>query len=162
MVEHDPDVVAVADHVIDMGSDAGTGGGHVVYSGDVAGLSRAETLTGRYFSRGTRLKETVHTATGALPVVDTNAHNLTGITVDVPAGVLTVVTGVAGSGKSTLVHDGFLVIGRADWVIDLGPEGGHEGGRVVFQGPPRELLDAPGSHTAEYLRRAVRPAVSAG
>ncbi len=162
VVEHDPDVVAVADHVIDMGSDAGTGGGHVVYSGDVAGLSRAETLTGRYFSRGTRLKETVHTATGALPVVDTNAHNLTGITVDVPAGVLTVVTGVAGSGKSTLVHDGFLVIGRADWVIDLGPEGGHEGGRVVFQGPPRELLDAPGSHTAEYLRRAVRPAVSAG
>lgn len=366
VVEHDPDVVAVADHVIDMGPDAGAGGGHVVYNGDVAGLTRAETLTGRYFSRGIRLKETVRTATGALPVVDANAHNLTGITVDVPSGVLTVVTGVAGSGKSTLVHDGFLpqhpeavvidqsapgtsrrsnlatytglldvvrslfarecgvkaslfsfnsdgacpdcqgagviytdlafleglksvcetcegrrfsdavlahrlrgrsisdvlamtaaeaaeffterkpkailssvldvglgyltlgqplgtlsggecqrvklatelhkqgsiyvldepttglhlrdvevvlsvldrlvdggntvlvvehnldVIGRADWVIDLGPEGGHEGGRVVFQGTPRELLDAPGSHTAEYLRRAVRPAVSAG
>lgn len=363
VVEHDPDVVAVADHVIDMGPDAGTGGGHVVYSGDVAGLARADTLTGRYFSRGTRLKDTVRTATGVLPIVDAKAHNLTGITVDVPKGVLTVVTGVAGSGKSTLVHEGFLsqhpeavvidqsapstsrrsnlatytglldvvrnlfarecgvkpslfsfnsegackdcqgagviytdlafleglksvcetcegrrfsdevlthrlrdrsisdvlamtateageffterkpkailssvldvglgyltlgqplgtlsggecqrvklatelnkqgaiyvldepttglhprdvevvlsvldrlvdggntvlvvehnldVIAGADWVIDLGPEGGHEGGRVMFEGTPRELLDAPGSYTAQYLGKAVRSTV---
>src|SRR5699024_7895282 len=109
VVEHDAAVVAAADHVIDLGPDAGTGGGHVVYSGDVPGLLRADTLTGRFLSRTTTLKLRVRAPRGVLPIVDATAHNLTGLDVDVPIGVFTVVTGVAGSGKSTLVHDAFLV-----------------------------------------------------
>jgi excinuclease UvrABC ATPase subunit len=103
VVEHEPETIAIADHVVDMGPGAGTHGGHVVYEGDVAGLRRSGTLTGRHLDRGRPLDRTPRTATGALRIDSARLHNLRDVTVDVPTGVLTVVTGVAGSGKSSLV-----------------------------------------------------------
>ncbi|RJL34663.1 excinuclease ABC subunit UvrA [Bailinhaonella thermotolerans] len=102
VVEHDPDVIACADHVVDLGPQAGSGGGHVVFQGAVEGLRRADTLTGRCLRLRRPLKTAVRRPTGALRVEDASAHNLKHLTVDVPTGVLTVITGVAGAGKSTL------------------------------------------------------------
>ena len=105
VVEHDPDVIAVADHVVDLGPGAGTSGGEVVYEGNVEGLHRAQTLTGKFIARESVLKTELREPTGHLSIEDATLHNLQHVTVDVPLGVLTAVTGVAGSGKSTLVHD---------------------------------------------------------
>ncbi|MFC8916519.1 ATP-binding cassette domain-containing protein [Streptomyces sp. NPDC057116] len=120
VVEHDPDVMAVADHIVDMGPRAGTDGGEVVYAGPFAGLRDADTLTGRCLRRRTPLKETFRSPTGALPVTGAELHNLKGIDVRFPAGVLTVVTGVAGSGKSTLVSEVFTAAYPEAVVIDQG------------------------------------------
>ncbi len=108
VVEHDPDVIRVADHVIDMGPGAGPAGGHVVYEGTSWDLRHADTLTGRFLDRRLPVKDAVRTPTGWLPIRDARVNNLRGIDVDVPAGVLTVVTGVAGSGKSSLIEGAFL------------------------------------------------------
>ncbi|MGW1037757.1 ATP-binding cassette domain-containing protein [Streptomyces antibioticus] len=108
VVEHDPDVMAIADHVVDMGPRAGTLGGTVVFEGTFAGLTEADTLTGRHLKRRLPLKTAPRRPTGTLTVTHATSHNLKDVTVGFPTGVLTVVTGVAGSGKSSLVNDAFL------------------------------------------------------
>ncbi|MFH8489100.1 ATP-binding cassette domain-containing protein [Streptomyces longisporoflavus] len=108
VVEHDPDVIAVADHVVDMGPGAGTGGGLVVFEGTPRELRRADTLTGRHLRRSTGVKESPREAVGGRWVKGADLHNLADVSVRVPTGVLTAVTGVAGSGKSTLVSRAFV------------------------------------------------------
>jgi excinuclease UvrABC ATPase subunit len=103
VVEHEPETIAIADHVIDLGPGAGSAGGTVCYAGDVAGLRRSRTVTGRHLDDRTHLKEDVRKPTGAVEIRGANAHNLRDVDVDVPLGVLVVVTGVAGSGKSSLI-----------------------------------------------------------
>ncbi|WP_418960669.1 ATP-binding cassette domain-containing protein [Streptomyces tritici] len=104
VVEHKPEVIAIADHVVDLGPGAGTEGGTVCYEGDLDGLRSAGTVTGRHLDDRARVKETVREATGVLKIRKASANNLRNVDVDVPLGVLTVITGVAGSGKSSLVH----------------------------------------------------------
>ncbi|MBY6367364.1 ATP-binding cassette domain-containing protein [Rhodococcoides corynebacterioides] len=104
VVEHKPETIAVADHVVDLGPGAGTAGGTVCFEGDVAGLRASDTVTGRHFDDRVALKDTVRTPTGAFEIRGATAHNLRGVDVDIPTGVLTVITGVAGSGKSSLIH----------------------------------------------------------
>ncbi|MFI1946545.1 ATP-binding cassette domain-containing protein [Streptomyces virginiae] len=114
VVEHKPEVIAIADHVVDLGPGAGTAGGRLCYTGDVAGLRTSDTLTGRHLGHRARLREPVRTPRGHLSVKDADLHNLKDVSVEVPLGVLTVVTGVAGSGKSSLIH-GYLA--RRDGVV---------------------------------------------
>ncbi|MFE5394605.1 ATP-binding cassette domain-containing protein [Streptomyces sp. NPDC056568] len=104
VVEHKPEAIAIADHVVDLGPGAGTAGGTVCFEGTVEELRAAGTVTGRHLDDRSSLKETVREPTGALEIRDATRHNLQGVDVDVPLGVLCVVTGVAGSGKSSLIH----------------------------------------------------------
>ncbi|MFD5053389.1 ATP-binding cassette domain-containing protein [Streptomyces tendae] len=104
VVEHKPEAIAIADHVVDLGPGAGTQGGTVCFEGTVAELRASDTVTGRHLDDRAALKESVRKATGALEIRDARTHNLQGVDVDVPLGVLCVVTGVAGSGKSSLIH----------------------------------------------------------
>ncbi|GGU00233.1 ATP-binding cassette domain-containing protein [Streptomyces coeruleorubidus] len=104
VVEHKPEAIAIADHVVDLGPGAGTAGGTVCFEGTVEGLRAADTVTGRHLDDRATLKETVRKATGALEIRGASANNLRNVDVDIPLGVLTVVTGVAGSGKSSLLH----------------------------------------------------------
>nr|WP_301364723.1 excinuclease ABC subunit UvrA [Streptomyces xanthophaeus] len=115
VVEHKPEVIAIADHVVDLGPGAGTAGGRLCYTGDVAGLRASDTLTGRHLGHRARLREPVRVPRGHLSVKDADLHNLKDVSVEVPLGVLTVVTGVAGSGKSSLIH-GYLA-GRDGVVV---------------------------------------------
>ncbi len=108
VVEHDPDVIRVADHVIDIGPKAGTHGGEIVFEGSVPALLEADTLTGRFLKQSLPLKLEVRKAKGQLEIKNANLNNLKNVSVNIPIGVFTVVTGVAGSGKSTLINDVFL------------------------------------------------------
>ncbi|WP_019629377.1 ATP-binding cassette domain-containing protein [Actinomadura atramentaria] len=115
VVEHKPEVIEIADHVVDLGPGAGTEGGEIQFEGDVAGLRASGTLTGRHLDHRAGLRERVREPRGWMPIRGADLHNLQKVDVDVPEGVLTVVTGVAGSGKSSLVH-GYLA-GRDGVVV---------------------------------------------
>nr|WP_235854267.1 excinuclease ABC subunit UvrA [Nonomuraea aridisoli] len=115
VVEHKPELIAIADHVADLGPGAGTAGGQVCYEGDLAGLRASGTLTGRYLDHRVSLRESVRQPSGWLPIRNATLHNLRDVSVDLPLGVLTVVTGVAGSGKSSLIHG--HVAGREGVVV---------------------------------------------
>jgi excinuclease UvrABC ATPase subunit len=104
VVEHKPEVIGIADHVVDLGPGAGTAGGEVVFEGPLEGLRTSGTITGRHLNDRAALKESVRTATGALEIRGATTNNLRDVDVDIPLGMLVVITGVAGSGKSSLVH----------------------------------------------------------
>jgi excinuclease UvrABC ATPase subunit len=116
MVEHKPEAIAIGDHAVDLGPGAGTAGGEVVFEGTVDELRRSDTLTGRHLDDRAHLKPSVRTSSGALEVRRADTHNLRDVDVDIPLGVLVVVTGVAGSGKSSLI--GGSVSGR-DGVVSV-------------------------------------------
>jgi excinuclease UvrABC ATPase subunit len=123
VVEHDRDVIAIADHIIDLGPDAGPHGGQIVFDGTLEALPYARTRTGRHFDQRPTLKRLTRTPTGALTVTGATDHNLKHVTVDIPTGVLTAVTGVAGSGKSTLITTALLNQHPTAVVIDQTPAG---------------------------------------
>jgi excinuclease ABC A subunit len=123
VVEHDPAVMKVADHVVDMGPRAGSDGGKVVYEGTYAGLAKSKTLTAQFLQRNVSIKDEFRKAKSKLPIKHARVNNLQDVSVDIPAGVLTVITGVAGSGKSTLINEAFLQQHPGAVVIDQTPMG---------------------------------------
>ncbi|MET9776976.1 excinuclease ABC subunit UvrA [Streptomyces sp. NPDC006367] len=120
VVEHKPEVIAIADHVVDLGPGAGTAGGTVCFEGTVEGLRAGGTVTGRHLDDRARIKESVREPSGTLGIRGATTHNLQGVDVDIPLGVLCVVTGVAGSGKSSLIH-GSLPAGADVVTVDQSP-----------------------------------------
>src|SRR3712207_2792067 len=120
VVEHEPETIAIADHVVDLGPGAGGGGGEVVFEGTVEGLRASSTITGRHLDDRAALKPEVRTPAGRLEIRDATRHNLKNVSVDIPLGVLCVVTGVAGSGKSSLIH-GSIPAGAGVVSVDQTP-----------------------------------------
>jgi excinuclease ABC A subunit len=104
IVEHKPDMIAIADHVVDMGPFAGSKGGEIVYEGDFAGLLKSDTLTGKHIKKHQAIKDKVRKPDGALKIAHARINNLKDVSVSIPKGVLTAVSGVAGSGKSSLIQ----------------------------------------------------------
>ncbi|UQU68059.1 excinuclease ABC subunit UvrA [Couchioplanes caeruleus] len=142
VVEHKPEAIAIADHVVDLGPGAGTAGGEVVFEGTVDGLRGSRTLTGRHLDDRASLKDTVRKPSGTLEIRGAATHNLRDVDVDIPLGVLVVVTGVAGSGKSSLIH---------------GSVAGREGVVAVDQAPIRgSRRSNPATYTGllEPIRKA--------
>jgi excinuclease UvrABC ATPase subunit len=123
VVEHDPAVIQVADHIVDVGPHAGSAGGQIMYEGSFEGLLQADTLTSRHLQQSLPIKPTVRAAKGQLSITHAKVNNLKDVSVDIPKGVLTVVTGVAGSGKSSLIHQVFLKQHPDAIVIDQAPVG---------------------------------------
>jgi excinuclease UvrABC ATPase subunit len=153
VVEHEPETIAIADHVIDLGPGAGPAGGSVCFEGTVGELRASGTLTGRHLSDRTALKDTVRIPAGVLEIRDATTHNLQHVDVDVPLGVLVVVTGVAGSGKSSLIRGS--VSGRAGVVsVDQAPiRGSRRSNPATYTG----LLDP--IRTAFAKANGVKPAL---
>lgn len=153
VVEHKPEVVEIADHVVDLGPGAGAAGGTICFTGDVAGLRASDTLTGRHLDHRARLRDAVREASGHLPIRDARQHNLQGVDVDIPLGVLTVVTGVAGSGKSSLIH-GNLPAYENVVIVDQSPiRGSRRSNPATYTG----LLDT--IRTAFAKANGVKPAL---
>ncbi|MDQ0210502.1 excinuclease ABC subunit UvrA [Arthrobacter bambusae] len=116
VVEHKPEAIAIADHVVDLGPGAGTAGGEVVFEGTLEGLRSSGTLTGRHLEDRPTLKQAVRTAAGAVEIRGATENNLRDVDIDIPLGVLVVVTGVAGSGKSSLIHGS---LSKRDGVVSI-------------------------------------------
>ena len=153
VVEHKPEVITVADHVVDLGPGAGTAGGSLEYAGDVAGLRTSGTLTGKHLDRRPSLRPSVRSATGSLPIRRATLHNLRDVSVEVPTGVLCVVTGVAGSGKSSLIH-GYLPRHSGVTVVDqTAIKGSRRSNPATYTG----LAD--GIRTAFAKANGVKPAL---
>jgi excinuclease UvrABC ATPase subunit len=153
VVEHKPEAIAIADHVIDLGPGAGAAGGEVTFEGTIEGLRASGTITGRHLDDRATLKPSVRTATGTLEIRGATANNLQGVDVDVPLGVLVVVTGVAGSGKSSLIHGS--VSGR-DGVVAI-DQGAIKGSRRSNPATYTGLLDP--IRTAFAKANGVKPAL---
>ncbi len=153
VVEHDPEVIAIADHVVDLGPRAGTEGGEVVFDGTVEGLRASGTLTGRHLDDRAGLKQTTRKPVGTLEVRGATTHNLRDVDVDMPLGVLVVVTGVAGSGKSSLVQGS--IAGRES-VVSIG-QGAIRGSRRSNPATYTGLLDP--IRTAFAKANGVKPAL---
>ena len=118
VVEHDPDVIKSGDHIVDVGPQAGTAGGEIVFEGSFSDLLHANTLTGRHLMQRLPIKESVRSPIGQLPIKHAKVNNLKDVSVNIPIGVLTVVTGVAGSGKSSLINQTFLTTYPDAIVVD--------------------------------------------
>ena len=153
VVEHKPEVIAIGDHVVDLGPGAGTHGGEVVFEGSVDGLRASDTTTGRHLDDRASLKASVRTPTGSLEVRGASTNNLQDVSVDIPLGVLVVVTGVAGSGKSSLIHGS--VAGR-DGVVAI-DQGAIKGSRRSNPATYTGLLDP--IRTAFAKANGVKPAL---
>jgi excinuclease UvrABC ATPase subunit len=153
VVEHKPEVIAIADHVVDLGPGAGSAGGQVCYEGDLAGLRASGTLTGRYLDHRVTLAERDRAPAGHLSIRDATLHNLQHVSVDIPLGVMTVVTGVAGSGKSSLIH-GYLADREGVVLADQAPiRGSRRSNPATYTG----LLDPIRSEFAKA--NGVKPAL---
>jgi excinuclease UvrABC ATPase subunit len=153
VVEHEPETIAIADHVVDLGPGAGTAGGTICFEGTVEGLRASGTITGRHFGDRAALREKVRTRAGALEVRGATTHNLQDVDVDIPLGVLVVVTGVAGSGKSSLVH-GSIPAGAGVVSVDQTPiKGSRRSNPATYTG----LLDP--IRTAFAKANGVKPAL---
>jgi excinuclease ABC A subunit len=153
VVEHEPETMAIADHIVDLGPGAGAAGGTVCFEGTVEGLRASGTITGRHFGDRTALKEKVRTPAGALEIRGATTHNLQDVDVDIPLGVLVVVTGVAGSGKSSLVH-GSIPAGAGVVSVDQTPiKGSRRSNPATYTG----LLDP--IRTAFAKANGVKPAL---
>jgi excinuclease UvrABC ATPase subunit len=137
VVEHKPEAIAIADHIVDLGPGAGAAGGEVVFEGTVQELRASGTITGRHFDDRATLKKAVRTPTGALEIRGATANNLQDVDVDIPLGVLCVITGVAGSGKSSLVHGS---IPAAEGVVSI-DQGAIRGSRRSNPATYTGLLD---------------------
>lgn len=153
VVEHKPEAIAIADHVVDLGPGAGTEGGEIVFEGTIEGLRASGTLTGKHLDDRAQLKATVRPSTGALEVRGATSHNLQGVDVDIPLGVLVVITGVAGSGKSSLIHGS---VASREGVVSI-DQGAIRGSRRSNPATYTGLLDP--IRTAFAKANGVKPAL---
>ncbi len=153
VVEHKPEMIQIADHVVDLGPAAGSGGGEICFEGTVDELRKSDTVTGRHFGHRAKLKEAVRTPSDKIEVRGADLHNLQQVDVDIPLGVLAVVTGVAGSGKSSLIH-GYVSKRDSVVAVDQSPiKGSRRSNPATYTG----ILDPV--RTAFAKANGVKPAL---